>query len=243
MSWVSSQKPWLSSKGRCFCNTEHFVPLAVLGLSSNSVLVRPLHRHRTTRQVHLQVQHQSEVTNKWKEGHQSSRERPVAIFQKREGITESLRYRSACTRTHSFLRTQIRNVLRKWPLERTVFTHFLNDRNCEVCLRTWMTRAPCRIRTSEAVLRGENFGDLVGADHTVLSEWCESRNNHGYAVVVQDQATQWIQSYPCKNKNFPGDGKELPKFFESTEKPTVVYTDMESSNINTSSIRDERYCW
>ena len=47
------------------------------------------------------------------------------------------------------------------------------------------------------------------ADHNVLSEDCESRNNHQYAVVVQDLATQWIQSYPCKRKNFTCDGKEF----------------------------------
>ena len=31
------------------------------------------------------------------------------------------------------------------------------------------------------------------ADHKVLSEGCESRHNHRYAVVVQDLATQQIQ--------------------------------------------------
>ena len=35
------------------------------------------------------------------------------------------------------------------------------------------------------------------------------RNNHRYAVVVQDLATQRIQSYPCKTKNFSGNRKEL----------------------------------
>ena len=40
------------------------------------------------------------------------------------------------------------------------------------------------------VLRAEIFGDLIAADHKVLSEGCESRNNHRYAVVVQDLATQ-----------------------------------------------------
>ena len=43
----------------------------------------------------------------------------------------------------------------------------------------------------------ENFGDLIKADHKVLSE---SRNNHRYAVVVQDLATQWIRPYPYKTK-------------------------------------------
>ena len=57
-------------------------------------------------------------------------------------------------------------------------------------------KAPCRRGIGRVVPRAENFGDLFTADHKVLSERCESRNNHRYAVVVQ--ATQWIQSYPCK---------------------------------------------
>ena len=42
-----------------------------------------------------------------------------------------------------------------------------------------------------------------------LSLDIESRHNHRYAVVVQDLATQWTQSYPCKNENFSGNTKEL----------------------------------
>ena len=53
-------------------------------------------------------------------------------------------------------------------------------------------------RNGEAAPRAENFGDLITADQKVLSDNCESRNNHRYAVVVQDLATQWIQAYPCK---------------------------------------------
>ena len=81
-----------------------------------------------------------------------------------------------------------------------VFFYFLNDRNCEICKRTKITRSPCRRRKGEAVLRAVSFGCLITADHKVLSDNCESRNNHRYAVVVQDLATQWIQAYPCKNK-------------------------------------------
>ena len=51
------------------------------------------------------------------------------------------------------------------------------------------------------------MGDLITADHKVLGEGCESRNNHRYAVVVQHLATQRIQSYPCKAKNFSGNTK------------------------------------
>ena len=80
----------------------------------------------------------------------------------------------------------------------SVYTHFPKDRNCEICQRTKITRAPCRRRHGGAVPRAENLGDLITADHKVLSDNCESRNNHRYAVVVQDLATQWIQSYPCR---------------------------------------------
>ena len=77
--------------------------------------------------------------------------------------------------------------------QHSVKTHFPKDRNCEICQRTKITRAPCRRRIGGAVRRAEFFGDLITADQKVLSEVCESRNNHRYAVVVQDLATQWIQ--------------------------------------------------
>ena len=93
----------------------------------------------------------------------------------------------------------------------SVCTHFPKDRNCESCQRTNITRAPCRRRNGGAVPRAEKFGDLITADHKVLSENCESRNNHRHAVVVQDLATQWIQSYPCRNKNFTVNSKKLAK--------------------------------
>ena len=65
----------------------------------------------------------------------------------------------------------------------------------------------------------------ITADHNVLNEVCESRNNHRYAVVVQDLATQWIQSYPCKTKNFSGNKGAWQKFLEPDRKPKVIYTD------------------
>ena len=52
----------------------------------------------------------------------------------------------------------------------SVYTHFPEDRKCEICKRTKITRAPCRRRNSGAVPRAENFGDLITADHKVLSD-------------------------------------------------------------------------
>ena len=92
-----------------------------------------------------------------------------------------------------------------------IHTHFSKDRNCKVCKRTKITRALCRRRTGEAVPLAEKFGDLITADHKILNEGGESRNNHRYAVVVQDLATQWIQSYPCTSKTSQETEKELTK--------------------------------
>ena len=72
--------------------------------------------------------------------------------------------------------------------------------------------------------RAENFGDLITTDHKILSEESESRKNHRYAVVVQDLATQRLQSYPCKTKTSHETQKSLMKFLEPTRKPKVIYT-------------------
>ena len=77
----------------------------------------------------------------------------------------------------------------------------------------------------EPVLRAENFGDLITADHKVLSDNCESRKNHRYAVVVQDLATKWIQSCPCKTQTFKETQRSLQKFLEPNGKPKAIYTD------------------
>ena len=106
----------------------------------------------------------------------------------------------------------------------SIFTHFLKDRNCEICFRTKITRASCRKRTGTVVPRAEIFGDLITADHKVLSGGCESRINHRYAVVVQDSATLWIQSHRCKTQTSQETQKSLQKFLESTRKPKVIYT-------------------
>ena len=97
-------------------------------------------------------------------------------------------------------------------------THFPNDRNCEICQRTKITRAPCRRRIGGVVPRAENFGDLITAAHKILSDGCESRNNHRYAIVVQDLAAQWIQSYPCKTQTSQETQRNGQKFLESSRK-------------------------
>ena len=82
----------------------------------------------------------------------------------------------------------------------SIYTHFPKHRNCEICLRTKIMRVPCKRRNEGSIPWAEEFGDLITADHKVLNEGSEFRNNHRYAVVVQDLATQWMQFFRVKTK-------------------------------------------
>ena len=75
----------------------------------------------------------------------------------------------------------------------SVYTHFPKTEIAR------SVRGP-KLQGPRAALRAEKFGDLITADHELLSDSCEFRNNHRYAIVVQDLAAQWIQAYPCKTK-------------------------------------------
>ena len=92
-----------------------------------------------------------------------------------------------------------------------VHTHFPKDRNCEICKRTKITIALCRRRNGEAVPRAANFGDLITADHKVLSDNCESRNNHRYAVVVQDSSHSMDPGVSVQKQNFTRNPEKLAK--------------------------------
>ena len=81
-------------------------------------------------------------------------------------------------------------------------------------------------RIGRVVPRAEHFSNLITADHKVLSEGCDSRNNHRYAVVVQDLETQWLHSYPFKTKTSQETEKSLQKFLEPNRKPKVIFTDI-----------------
>ena len=68
-----------------------------------------------------------------------------------------------------------------------------------------------RKNQKRSILRAEKYGDLITAEHKVLNEGRESRNNHRYAVVEQVLATQWNPSSPCEIGDFPWDGEKFVK--------------------------------
>ena len=143
-------------------------------------------------------------------------------------------YRDTASYSHE-LPMEPRTKVEPGSGKHSVYTHFPKDPHCDICLKTKRTRASCRRRAGTVVPRAEHFGDLITADHEVRSEGCESLNNHRYAVVVQDLATQWLQSYPCKTKSSQETQKSSMKFLEPTRKPKVIYTD--------NSLEFGKFCW
>ena len=129
------------------------------------------------------------------------------------------------THASSFHYSSLEPLRRVTPGNHSVYTHFPKDRNSEICQRTKITRVPCRRRTGGAVPRAEHFGGLTTADHKMLTDGCESRSNARYAIVVQDLATQWTQSYPCKTRTSQETEKSPQKLLEPTRKPTVICSD------------------
>ena len=69
--------------------------------------------------------------------------------------------------------------------EHNVHIHFIQDRNARLASGPKLLGFRAEDAKGEAMLRADNFGDLITADHKVLSDNCESRNNHRFAVVVQ----------------------------------------------------------
>ena len=279
--WINGQKPHLMKDGiRIICNTENFVPIVVLGLSSSSSAFSSTSRTPMKEESHSSSSSSSspcsptvdETPVREREDARSSDIFPVQMFEffdDRTGEpveTHAKKKKTPKTKKRDHDRTgnpcgdsEIPEWLQEFmenvvddeiPLQgsshasssheaslepidmrreelgkHNVHTHFPKDRNCEICKRTKITRAPRRRRNGEAAPRAVNFGDLITADHKVLSDNCESRNNHRYAVVVQDPATQWIQAYPCKNITSQETQRSLQKFLEPDRKPKVIYTD------------------
>ena len=98
-----------------------------------------------------------------------------------------------------------------------VHTHFPKDRNCEICKRTKITRAPCRRRNGGAVLRADNFGNLITVDHITkfsvkvvnletiidMQSWCMTWPPNGSSRI---RATQKLHRRPreaCKSSWSP----------------------------------------
>ena len=70
----------------------------------------------------------------------------------------------------------------------------------------------------------EKFWEMLTTDHKVLNEEEESRLHHTYAVVVQDLATQRVQSSPFKTKSAQETQSSLRKCLLPEESPRSIFT-------------------
>ena len=121
--------------------------------------------------------------------------------------------------------TQTRNGLQKWNQGRLVF--ILTSPKTEIA------KYACEPRwqgfLAEDALAKQHFEQkslVIWWQQITKSSLVEvNRSSHRYAVVVQDLATQWIQSYPCKTKTSQEPEKSSRKFLEPPEKPKVIFTD------------------
>ena len=83
--------------------------------------------------------------------------------------------------------------------KQSVFSHLPKDPNCDIYLKTKITRASCRRRAGTVVPRAEHFGDLITADHknsvkkvtrvTIIdvSWWYKIWQHSGYNHTVSNE--------------------------------------------------------
>ena len=167
----STVKPRLTKEEKTIiCKTDNFVPLVFHRLSANSgsssSSTSTLQCSSSTSPA--QERSVGPVPGNWcgslpktqnqkkkrDDSRDDSRKRPFCeIFLNGWRSSQIIWRTQECLHPHTFLRTQTQNVQRKRgknPGSKCFYTHFPKDRNCEVCLRTKITRAPCRKRTGEA---------------------------------------------------------------------------------------------
>ena len=143
-------------------------------------------------------------------------------------------HRSAFTRTY-FSGLTFRNVLRKWHQHQGSFVFLLISQKTHIAKSAYepkLQRLLAEDALAKLYLEQKSLGDSITADHKVLNEEGQSRNNHRYAVVFRDLATQWIQSCPCKTKTSQVTEKSLRKFFEPSHNPKVIETDNSLKFVN-----------
>ena len=280
-----SKSTSFSSLQKIRCNSENYVPVVVLRLSTGSSTGRAesipstfvsqdpvrhdsARRPANTRSRRKRRQAQGELErdpNKTRNGNKKEcmDEGTRRLVARLAGMVGGVRSRG--TTSEEFSRAASSRTSAKSGIGTSIalLTHFPNDRHCEECKRSKITRSLCRRRTGEKVsssgkvghliaadhkfstrrvnrdtitehaavvqelsslrkhyvysllrrpklrsmlanqdakwllaedamakpyLEQTNFVDLITADHKVLSNNCESRNNHRYAIVVQDLA-------------------------------------------------------
>ena len=225
--WINGLKPHLIKNGiRIQCNSENFVPIVVPGLSTSSCSSLPSSTSMTPSRQEIDHPKSSsslvyltthDIFNTNKAGNWSSQ---------------------------VFLKPRLPH--HPWHLQLCQANVWI-DKNGET--RTgWITiPQSCHVnvwkgknRETRALLTRQKSCWLNQPQTPnqikirITSEYGETRVNptfrvvnlnHRYAVVVQDLATQWIQSYQCKTKTSQEIQRSLQKFLGPDRIPEVIYAD------------------
>ena len=133
---------------------------------------------------------------------------------------------TASTSSFSFRASSSKPTANKAGRKHNLFTPSPKDPDCEECRRTTVTRASCKRNPDDRAHRisiAKSFGDMITADHKVLNDDQDCRLHHKYAVVVQHLATQWIQSFPCKDRISSRDAKKSQKILSSGRKLKIHF--------------------
>ena len=164
---LSGKKPRLTKSGKTITfRTDNHVPLVVPGLSTSS-------GSSTSSKSPLRDQFSTDLSEEQRDvgatgdGQHSNKsntdDRLQGLLEWSEPFTDNPEdtetYASAqvCQDSDSERAAKVAQRLGK----HNIFTHLLNCRDWDVCLRTKLTTAPCRRRTGEALPRAKKFGDLV----------------------------------------------------------------------------------
>ena len=92
----------------------------------------------------------------------------------------------------------------------STFTHFPNDRNCEVCKKDQNYEVSFKKTNWRNSTSSGKVGHLIAADHKFSTRRVNRGTITEYTVVVQELSSQLMQSYPSKTI-FSGNRKELAK--------------------------------
>ena len=216
--WVSGQLPHLVKKRiRIRCNTENHVPLVVPGLStgysssttctSSTSSLQNSEKSTFLRSFIVRVQavkHGETRCDTEKPNTELNMRTPIKYGETRcaicwkgwkisQRISWTKEFRHSGTHLKPLLVNQKQQRRKKWYGANTVF-----------------------------IFTSRRTEHLITADHKVLSEGCEPRNNHRCAVVIQNLDTPRIRAYLCKMKNSQETERSSRKFLEPSEKPQVI---------------------
>ena len=184
--WTSGQKPHLTKKGtRMDCNFSNYVPFVVPGLSmSSSTSSSPTSSTSSSqdsvigtenpgterseivseesRGIRLQEPAEHENTNTNEDDEELRGELLQDVPEWLQDFEENLvdkdvqphQYSPSCSHE---LPMEPRAKVVPGSGKHSIYTHFPKDPNCDICLKTKITRASCRRRAGTVVPRTENL--------------------------------------------------------------------------------------